>query len=263
MDDSAIRVEKRPELHLPVLYAAWPGMGNVSLNVARFLVEKLDMEPIASIESTDFAVAEDIVIRDHIVLPLELPQYRLYAFQHPEDRGDLLVFVADHQPLQPLGIALARLLMRMANGFGVRRVYTGAALVCSISHMETPRVWGVATHRMILPELEKLDVRLLQEGHISGLNGLLLGVAKRMGFEGVCLLAELPYYTIGMDNPKSSLAILEKLSLLWKLPLDTSDLRDASLKKEIEIEGFIRQAEGNVGAGGIGEGGDKKAGSLQ
>ena len=246
MDDSVIRLHKKPSLHLPVLYAAWPGMGNVSLNAAKYLVEKLEMEPIGSIESTEFSVAEDVLIRDHIVLPLEIPEYRFYVFRHPEKRGDLLVFLADHQPFQAQGLALAHLVMKVANSFGVRRVYTGAALMCSISHMEYPHVWGIATHREILVELENLEVRLLPEGHVSGLNGLLLGVGKRMGFEGLCLLGELPYYTIGMDNPKSSLAILERFCLLWKLRVDTSDLRDASLKKEIEIEEFIRQGERKV-----------------
>jgi proteasome assembly chaperone (PAC2) family protein len=129
--------------------------------------------------------------------------------------------------------------------------------------MESPRVWGVATHREILPELERKEVRLLPEGHVSGLNGLLLGVGKRMGFEGVCLLGEVPYYTIGMDNPKSSLALLEKLSQLWNLPLDTSDLREASLKKEIEIEEFIRQGEKEIFSGKAAQEGDTGAGSPQ
>jgi proteasome assembly chaperone (PAC2) family protein len=243
MDDTAIRLDREPDLHLPNLYAAWPGMGNVSLNAARFLVDKLEMEPIGSIESMESSVADGIVVRDHLVLPLETPEYRFYAFQHPENQGDLLLFVADHQPVQPQAIALARLVMRVADRFGVRRVQTSAALMCSISHMERPRVWGVATHREGLPGLEDLGVRLLPEGHVSGLNGLLLGVAKRMGFEGLCLLGEVPYYTIGMDNPKSSLAVLERLARLWRIRLDTSELREAGLKNEIEIEQFIRQGE--------------------
>jgi proteasome assembly chaperone (PAC2) family protein len=246
MDDSAIHLDKELVLHLPILYAAWPGMGNVSLNAAKYLVKKLEMEPIGSIGSSDFSVSEDIIIRDHIVLPLEVPEYRFYAFRHPAKQGDLLVFVADHQPFQYQGFVLARLVMRVAGRLGVRRVYTGAALMCSISHMESPRVWGIATHREILPELEGKEIRLLPEGHVSGLNGLLLGVGKQMGFEGVCLLGELPYYTIGMDNPKSSLALVESFSRLWGLPLDTQELHEESQRKEIEIEEFIRQGEKKV-----------------
>ena len=64
-----------------------------------------------------------------------------------------------------------------------------------------------------------------------------------MGFEGVCLLGELPYYMVGTDNPKSSLAILEKFSHLWDITLDLSDLGEEALQKEVEIEDFIRRGE--------------------
>ncbi len=263
MDDSAIRLEREPALHLPNLYAAWPGMGNVSLNAARYLVEKLEMEPIGSIESTESSLAEGIAVRNHIVLPLETPEYRFYAFRHPQKKGDLLLFVADHQPMQPQAIALARVVMRVAGRFAVRRVHTSAALMCSISHMERPRVWGVGTHQVALSDLEGLDVHFLREGHVSGLNGLLLGVAKRMGFEGLCLLGEVPYYTIGMDNPKSSLAVLERLSRLWNIPVDTSDMREASLRQEIEIEEYIRQGEKSLFSRELEEDGEQGAGSQQ
>jgi proteasome assembly chaperone (PAC2) family protein len=112
--------------------------------------------------------------------------------------------------------------------------------------MESPQVWAAATHPEILAELKRLPIRPLSEGHIMGLNGLLLGIAKQMGFEGVCLLGELPYYTVGMDNPKSSLAVLEQLCALWGIDIDSAELREASTRKEIEIEEFIRQGNEKV-----------------
>ncbi|MEW6439796.1 MAG: PAC2 family protein [bacterium] len=242
-EDSVIRIDRRPDLHLPVLFAAWPGMGSVAVMVAQKLVEKLGLEPIGCLDSAAFTYSEGILIRNHIILPLQLPEYRFYAGRNPSGKGDLLVFIADNQPTHPQGFALARLVLKVANQFGVRRMYTAAALATSISHMETPRVWGVSTHRESLTELRGLSIELLAEGHVRGLNGLLLGVGKHMGFEGICLLGELPYYMVGMDNPKSSLAILEKLSLLWSLSMDLSDLREEALQKEMEIEDFIRRGE--------------------
>jgi hypothetical protein len=243
MQDSVIRLEREPELHLPILFAAWPGMGNVAVLAAQKLVEKLQMEPVGALDPAEFAYAEGIIVRNHIVMPLQLPEYRFYAYRNPSGGGDLLLFLADNQPAHPQGYVLARLVLQMANRFGVRRVYSAAALATSISHMDTPRVWGVSTHSDILAELRGLSVELLSDGHIRGLNGLLLGVAKQMGFEGVCLLGELPYYMVGTDNPKSSLAILEKFSHLWDITLDLSDLGEEALQKEVEIEDFIRQGE--------------------
>jgi proteasome assembly chaperone (PAC2) family protein len=238
--ENAIKLESRPQLKLPIVFAAWPGMGNVALNAARYLVEKLGAAPLARIEASEFASAEGVRIRNHIVLPVEVPEYRFYYWKHPEKIGDLIIFVGDHQPFLPRGYAMARLVLKLANWFGARRIYSAAALACSISHMDSPRVWAVATHSEILAELKDLPIQLLSEGHISGLNGLILGVGKQMGFEGVCLLGELPYYTVGTDNPKSSLAVLEQLCTLWRIRVDFSELREASIRKEIEIEEFIR-----------------------
>lgn len=243
MDESAIHLERIPALRMPVLFAAWPGMGNVALNAAQYLVDTLQMEPLGSIESTEFSFAEGIIVRDHIILPLQIPEYRFYLFQGEAAQSDLIVFLADNQPVHPQGYLLARLVMQVARTLGVQRIYTGAALACSISHMDSPRVWGVATARDLLGELESGGIHLLSEGHISGLNGLLLGVGKKMGLDGVCLLGELPYYTIGIDNPKSSLSILERFSSLWGIPIDMTALHEESLKKEMEIEEFIRQGE--------------------
>jgi len=241
MEEDGIVLEQRPRLNRASLFAAWPGMGNVSYNAARYLVEQLEMEPLGSIESPEFSSAEGIFIHDREILPLQLPEYRFHVYRHPAGAGDLIVFVGDTQPAPPQGHSLLRLVLQVAQRFEVQRLYACAALASSITHMETPRVWGVATHPDLWEELERLGILLLGEGHVSGLNGLLLGIGKQMGLPGLGLLGELPYYTVGTDNPKSSLAILETLRRIWGIPLDLGDMRDASLKKEMEIEDFIRQ----------------------
>jgi len=221
-------------------------MGNVALNAARYLVRALDMEPFASIEASRFSHAEGIFIRDKKVIPLQIPEYRFFFFRHPEGLNDLVVFVGDTQPLHPQGYSLTNLVIRVAKACGVQKLFTGAALACSISHMETPKVWGVATQESQWAELEAEGIQLLTDGNISGLNGLLLGVGQETGFQGTCLLGELPYYTIGTDNPKSSLAVLEKLCRLWSVEVEFSELREEALKKEMEIEEFIRRGENDT-----------------
>ena len=242
--NSGLRWEpKKPELRYPSMFAAWPGMGNVALVAAQNLVEKLGMKPLGSIDASTYVLADGILVQKQKIMPLRLPEYRFHYYRRPAHGVDLIVFTGDTQPSQPQGYSLARLVIKAAETWGVQRVYTGAALACSITHMEKPRVWGVATHSEIWADFTRAGVEPLQDGQISGLNGLLLGVAKQAGFEGVCLLGELPYYTIGMENPKSSQAVLEKLCAFLDLELDFSDLREAALKKEMEIEEFIRRGE--------------------
>ena len=52
------------------------------------------------------------------------------------------------------------------------------------------------------------------QGSITGLNGLLIGAAKRRGIDGICLMGEIPDYLSRMPfpYPKASKAVLETLA---------------------------------------------------
>jgi hypothetical protein len=73
-------------------------------------------------------------------------------------------------------------------------------------------------------ELERYD--LVQRGNlqISGLNGLLLGVAKERDIDGICLLGEVPTYAARLQNPMAALAIINTLTKLIGISIDTNEL---------------------------------------
>jgi hypothetical protein len=108
--------------------------------------------------------------------------------------------------------------------FGVKRIYTCAAALTRIHHTEQPKVWGVGTNQNMAEELERYD--LVQRGNlqISGLNGLLLGVAKERDIDGICLLGEVPTYAARLQNPMAALAIINTLTKLIGISIDTNEL---------------------------------------
>jgi len=79
------------------------------------------------------------------------------------------------------------------------------------------------------------------EGMITGLNGLLLGVAKARGIDAVCLMGEVPYYLQGAPwpYPKASIAVLEVLGRVMDVQLDLSDLQTTAAKVEANIDQII------------------------
>ena len=77
-------------------------------------------------------------------------------------------------------------------------------------------------------------------GTISGLNGLLLGVARERNMEGICLLGEIPVYTTPIPNPKSSKAVLEVLTKLLDIEVDLAGLEEWAGRAEEEIEENIQ-----------------------
>jgi proteasome assembly chaperone (PAC2) family protein len=114
----------------------------------------------------------------------------------------------------------------------VQRIYTCAAAVTHIHHSEQPKVWGVVTNLSLVKELS--NYQLIQQGnmHIAGLNGLVLGVAKERGLDGICLLGEVPTYATRIQNPKAALAVLNILTRMLGVEIDVAEL--VMLSKETE-----------------------------
>jgi len=99
-----------------------------------------------------------------------------------------------------------------------------------------------------------LGLSALPEGAISGMNGLFLGIAKREGLKGFCLLGGIPLYTIQIDNPKASYAVLNALSKISGLKIDLLGLSLQAKHMEAEINKLLDYLKlGGQAAGPIGE----------
>ena len=96
-----------------------------------------------------------------------------------------------------------------------------------ISHREPVQVWSVANQEVLRDVLAPHGVKIMQEGHISGLNGLLLGFAGVREIEAACLLATMPQYAIQMPNPKASREIVRVLERLLGIQIDMTEMNKA------------------------------------
>ena len=80
------------------------------------------------------------------------------------------------------------------------------------------------------------------ELHISGLNGLLLGIAKERDIEGICLLGEVPSYASRIQNPMAALAITEVLSRMLHIKVDTTELAQIASETKDRIKQLAAEA---------------------
>ena len=226
-----IRYTSEPRFAEPVMIAAWPGMGYLAKISADFLRRRLKAELFAEIRFYQNA----IVYKDSLA---ELPtlMHRFYAVP---DR-DLLICVGDAQPSTPEeALRLAERVMDVAELFKVRRVYTMAAYPSD--YPGEPRVYGVYTDEGLRKELEGHGVDFIDgEGAVNGLNGILIGVAKNRGIEGVCLMGEIKYANV--PQHLSSKAVLEKLTAILGLEVDTTQLE----KRAKKIDASIRRSLGDL-----------------
>jgi len=258
-----IKLYKEPELKSAIMLCGWPGIGNIGIIAIDTLRGVLKAEQFGEIEPFDFFDPRKVIIEGGLLKDLEFPSSKFY-FRRIKDK-DLIFFIGQEQPTDgrtryaegQKAYKIANLVLDVAERFGCRRVYTSGAAVTQIHHIVRPRVWAVPNSPDLIDEVKSYENTILMsgiegrggQGIISGLNGLLLGVAKKRDLEAVCLMGEIPYYLQGAPwpYPKASKSVLEVLAKILDIELDLSQLDELAKKVERSVEEFLEtlyRAEG-------------------
>jgi proteasome assembly chaperone (PAC2) family protein len=237
-----VKIYARPKLKTPVMLASWPGIGDVSMIVASYLLKKLDFKDLGEIEPSYFFDAIGVVVRDNIIEKPQFPQSRFYYLKNPKG-SDLILFIGEDQPVTK-SYELANCVLDVGVRFQVKRIYTCAAALSRIHHTEQPRVWGVVTSPHMAEELNKYG--LVQKGNlqIAGLNGLLLGVTKERNIEGICLLGEVPMHATRIQNPVAALAVLQVLTKMLNIEVDIGELTQTANEAADKLKQVAAEAMG-------------------
>jgi proteasome assembly chaperone (PAC2) family protein len=231
----------------PWLVAVWPGMGHVAVNAGIYLLSKLEMTLVAEYDAGDLFDVERVGVTKGIIQPQSLPRNRFFRWKDPAGKRDLVVFLGEAQP--PLGKQrFCRKILEQAREMGVERVVTFAAMATPMHPEHCSRVFGAATDEQGLGELKRLELEILDDGHISGLNGLLLGVAAEMSLKGVCLLGEMPHIFSQLPFPKASQGILEVFCAMTGIELDFAELAEHARNVDEQLGQLLARIEQQYGA---------------
>ena len=234
-----IRITRKLRLKNPVLVAAWPGMGDVALKAALYLKDKLKAQEFAVMAASDHYYPTGVFVEGGQVGLPPLPEGRFYAAKAAAAGDDVVLFISNAQPPIEKSFAYALGLVDFADSLHIKTLYTFAAMPLPIEHTQTPQVRAVATQKKLLDQLAARRIKVMPTGQISGLNGLLLGAAQARGLDGACLLAEIPLYTVQIENPLASMAVLEKLTAVLDMKVDLSELQRHAARMNEEIEHLI------------------------
>jgi vacuolar-type H+-ATPase subunit H len=109
------------------------------------------------------------------------------------------------------------------------------------------RVFGAATDDEGVTEQRHLELNILEDGNIGGLNGLLLAAADEVGLRGSCLLGEMPHIFSQAPFPKASLGILEVFTTITGIDLDLGELADQAKVVEEQLQELLTRVEEQYG----------------
>ncbi len=220
----------------PWLIAAWPGMGNVAVIAATYIVQQLRMTESRDLPPGHHFDVTEVEVRGGLVVPPRLPRGAFFEWKNPGPGRDLVVFLGESQPVVG-SHSYAVELLEEASRLGVERIVTFASLACGLHPSEHPKVSGVATDAATLDQLRRVEVHPIEDGQIGGLNGLVLGVAAERNIAGMCLLAEIPFFAMHVPNPKAARAALSVFSVLAGIDISLEELnRQAAIVDRALIE---------------------------
>ncbi len=257
-----IRLFAEPQLRKPDMVVGWPGIGNIGAVTVETLRRSIGADELGEIDPWDFFYPNKVIIRSGVLRDMKFPTNKFYYKRLPE--RDLLVFAAEEQPSDSGRVyaegseayQMASLVLDVAEKFGCRRIYTSGAAVSLTHHDARPKVWAVATDRDVLSEATRqANTVPMSEaedkgdlGSITGLNGLLIGAALKRGFEGICLMGEIPDYLsrVPFPYPRASRSVLEVLARILGVEIDYRALDDMTEQMGSVVDNVFQQFPGEV-----------------
>lgn len=152
--------------------------------------------------------------------------------------NDLLLLTGDSQPVVPGSeYILSEQLLDLITKFKISNIFSLASYVTG-TFVNEPKIYGTATNSDIIKSFRSFNISTLDNGNITGMNGLILGLGKLRGIEGTCLLGETSGYVI---DAKASKNLLEILNKILGIKINMDEMNKRSKDTEILIKNLEQQ----------------------
>jgi len=171
-----------PVLENPIFVQGLPGFGNVGKIAAYLLIKFCSAKPFAELYSPSFP---DYLSVDSKGI-CRLPRYDFYAA--PMEKNDFVIMTGDTQPSFDDVVAhydLCSEILDFVGKYNCDFIITMGGVPMS---EDKAQVYVAATSPRLAAEFMEKGAVIYSKGRIMGATGLMLGLAKERGLEGLCLL---------------------------------------------------------------------------
>ena len=270
-------LRSRPELDSPVLVMApegWIDAGLGGAGAVGAMLAALDTEVVASFDVDrllDHRSRRPIShMLDGVYTDLVWPSLELLAAHDAEGRSVLILAgpEPDHE-----WRAFADAIGELAAMFGVRLAVGLGAFPAGVPHTRTSRLAATATNAELANQLGVVS------GEVQVPAGILAAIERRLNqldIPTIAIWARVPHYAAAMPYPPASLQLLEGLTRVAGIKVDSPELAEAAAAtrqhldeataNSIQHTALVRQLEAQVDADpaeGGAEGGAERAGQAE
>lgn len=151
---------------------------------------------------------------------------------------DLILLTGDSQPVVPGSeYVLSEQILDLIAKFKISNIYSLASYVTG-TFVNDPKIYGTSTNPEMVKSFRSFNISTLDNGNITGMNGLILGLGKLRGIEGICLLGETSGYVI---DAKASKHLLEILNNVLGIHINMDEMNKRSKDTELLIKNLEQQ----------------------
>src|SRR5271157_2939389 len=230
----SIDISEKPKLNNPILIEGLPGIGFVANIAALHLIKELKAKKFVQLFSSSF---QDFAVTTENGVALS-PTSELYYAKRADGGRDLIIWFGNTQALTTVGqYELCGKVLDLAQEFGCHFVISIGGFKKDEAQ-PVPGIYSTATDLDTMQEALNLGTKVMV-GHVFGIAGLSVGLARIREMKGFSLLVDTP----GMDpDVNAARYALTTLGKYLNLNVDLSRLEEtgSEIKKILESFGIIR-----------------------
>jgi proteasome assembly chaperone (PAC2) family protein len=246
MDNRYIKLEWRPELERPVLIAAftgWNDAGEAASVALATLRDSWEAQNFGSFDAEEFfdyqTTRPQIKLVEGVTRTIEWPENHLSAtvsnLEAAGGRGAVLLSGPEPSFRWRSFSAAVIELVRELN---VEVVVTMGALLADVPHS---RSVSVAANSQDPALVENLGLSASRYEGPTGITGVLHRACAEGGLPSVSFWASVPHYLPALPSAPGALALLESLSGLLGMDVDTSNLERGAAAYQEQVSAAVSQ----------------------
>lgn len=244
-----IRRQQQPPMRRPIAviaFGGWNDACDVASTTAHYIIKSHDETTMfAEIEPDPFYDFQQhrpaIEIRDGVSRSMQWPTVSFTAASRLNDDRDIVIVSGPEPNFR--WKTFARSLVEVLSEIGVEEVILAGAYVGATDHRQPVSLSGVGTDPV---SVVRSGLEAANYVGPTGIVGAVQGACKEAGIRSISLWASTPPYLSGNPFPKAVLAMVEKISDLTNLHIDTSELIAIDAEYTQRVDSALEDAGSDV-----------------
>jgi len=246
MTNKYVKLDWMPELERPVLIAGFTGWNDAaeasSLAVGT-LNDAWEARRFGHFDAEEFldfqATRPQIMLADGVTRTIEWPDNTLSATAPAVEalRGRGAVLLSGPEP-NFRWRSFCNAVAETAKDLGAEMVVTMGALLADVPHS---RPVSVAANSQDPVLVENLKLSASRYEGPTGITGVLHRVCAEAGLPSVSFWASVPHYLPAVPSAPAALALLQNLSVLLRIDVDTSALEETATSYQEQVSVAVSQ----------------------